>query len=108
VKRPFKDKRPIGPFSSMGERHQDIVVKTDGTFDEVPSSLEMMSATISNETALSVSEDDMEVLVNKQRGFTVIIHSGGPDITHEDIMQIEQIVGSQMNSNVLATIARAK
>jgi len=92
----------------MGERHQDIVVKTDGTFDEVPSSLEMMSATISNETALSVSEDDMEVLVNKQRGFTVIIHSGGPDITHEDIMQIEQIVGSQMNSNVLATIARAK
>lgn len=92
----------------MGERHQDIVVKTDGTFDEVPSSLETMSATISNETALSVSEDDMEVLVNEQRGFTVVIHSEGPDITHEDIMQIEQTVGSQMNSNVLATIARAK
>lgn len=109
MERPFKDQRPIGPLADMtGQPHQDILVVLDDTFKGMPSAIRSMADSITSETGLSVTEDDMAVRMNSEENLTVVVHTGGPDVTHSDAMGVEQIVSNQTSSDVSATVIRAQ
>lgn len=109
MKRPLKDKRPIGPIATMGrDTHQDILVVLDDTFTGMPSNIRAIASEVTENTGLSITEDDMGVRMNTEDNMTVVIHTGGPDVTHSDAMGVEQIVAAQTNTAVVDTIIRAE
>jgi hypothetical protein len=109
MNRPFASKRPIGPLADMtGKPHQDLLLVLDDTFTGMPSSIRAIADKSTQNTGLSLTEDDVSVRMNSDDNMTIIIHTGGPDVTHSDVMAVEEIVAQQTNSNVKSTIVRAK
>lgn len=109
MERPFKSKRPIGPLADMtGTPHQDLLLVLDDTFTGMPSSIQAIADKSTQNTGLSLTEDDVSVRMNSDDNMTIVIHTGGPDVTHSDAMAIEQIVSNETSSGVKSTIIRAQ
>lgn len=109
MERPFESKRPIGPLADMtGKPHQDLLLVLDDTFTGMPSSIQAIADKSTQNTGLSLTEEDVSVRMNSEENMTIVIHTGGPDVTHSDAMAVEQIVAQETNSNVKSTIVRAK
>lgn len=105
MKRPFANKRLIGPFAQTSQGHQDIVVVVEN-FNGVPSVVRAVADSITNNTGLAVEEDEINASVNSQGDIVLTIHTGGPDVTHNDVMAVEQIIESESGQPVKSTIVR--
>lgn len=108
MERPLEDKRPIGPIATMGrDLHQDVLIVLNDTMSGVPSSLRAIANEITDNTGLSITEEDISVRINAEDNMTVVMHTGGPDVTHSDVMGAEQIVAMQTDAEIVDTIIRA-
>lgn len=88
--------------------HQDVILRLDQTFKGMPSTVRAIADQATEQTGLSLTEDDVSVTMGSDDNLAIVVHTGGPDVTHSDIMKLQQIVSDNTGANVEVNIVRAK
>lgn len=109
MERPLKDRRPIGPFTQSGSQPtQHVLFLLDGDLTGVSSITRAIVADIMELTKVSgVTEDDINTEIRSDGNFTIIIQTGGPDVTERDIHDMKNVVMDKTKAGVEEVIVRA-